>query len=61
MTQFIPRRDVQAVSHVNVVVEDIEAATELYGNVLTRTVNLAVWRPTRRSEGSAHDRFRRLA
>src|SRR5689334_14596987 len=34
MTDFIPRRDVQAISHVNVVVADIEVATEFYGTVL---------------------------
>ena len=34
MTDFIPRRDVQAISHVNVVVDDIEVATEFYGTVL---------------------------
>ena len=34
MTDFIPRRDVQAISHVNVVVDDIEVATEFYRTVL---------------------------
>jgi catechol 2,3-dioxygenase-like lactoylglutathione lyase family enzyme len=34
MTAFNPQRDVQAISHVNVVVDDIEAATEFYGTVL---------------------------
>jgi catechol 2,3-dioxygenase-like lactoylglutathione lyase family enzyme len=34
MTDFTPRRDVQAISHVNVVVDDIEAATEFYRTVL---------------------------
>src|SRR5215472_3976546 len=34
MTDFTPRRDVQAISHVNVVVDDIEVATEFYGTVL---------------------------
>ena len=34
MTGFTPRRDVQGISHVNVVVEDIEVATEFYGTVL---------------------------
>jgi catechol 2,3-dioxygenase-like lactoylglutathione lyase family enzyme len=34
MTDFNPRRDVQAVSHVNVVVDDIDVATEFYGTVL---------------------------
>jgi catechol 2,3-dioxygenase-like lactoylglutathione lyase family enzyme len=34
MTEFTPQRDVQAISHVNVVVDDIEAATEFYGTVL---------------------------
>jgi catechol 2,3-dioxygenase-like lactoylglutathione lyase family enzyme len=34
MTGFSPRRDVQAISHLNVVVDDIEAATEFYGTVL---------------------------
>ena len=34
MTDFIPRRDVQAISHINVVVDDIEVATEFYRTVL---------------------------
>jgi len=34
MTDFTPRRDVQAISHINVVVNDIEVATEFYRNVL---------------------------
>src|SRR5215510_13027653 len=34
MTEFAPRRDVQAISHVNVVVDDIEVATEFYSTVL---------------------------
>jgi catechol 2,3-dioxygenase-like lactoylglutathione lyase family enzyme len=34
MTDFLPRRDIQAISHVNVVVADIEVATEFYGTVL---------------------------
>ena len=34
MTNFTPRRDVQAISHINVVVNDIEVATEFYRNVL---------------------------
>ena len=34
MTEFSPRRDVQAISHINVVVDDMEAATEFYGTVL---------------------------
>jgi catechol 2,3-dioxygenase-like lactoylglutathione lyase family enzyme len=34
MTDFSPRRDVQAISHVNVVVDDLEVATEFYGTVL---------------------------
>ena len=34
MTDFVPRRDVQAISHVNVVVDDIEVATEFYRKVL---------------------------
>jgi catechol 2,3-dioxygenase-like lactoylglutathione lyase family enzyme len=34
MSDFSPRRDVQAISHVNVVVDDIEVATEFYGTVL---------------------------
>ena len=34
MTEFTPRRDVQAISHVNVVVDDIEVATEFYRTVL---------------------------
>jgi catechol 2,3-dioxygenase-like lactoylglutathione lyase family enzyme len=31
---FSPKTDVQAISHLNVVVEDIEIATEFYGTVL---------------------------
>jgi catechol 2,3-dioxygenase-like lactoylglutathione lyase family enzyme len=34
MSDFTPRRDVQAISHLNVVVDDIEVATEFYGRVL---------------------------
>jgi catechol 2,3-dioxygenase-like lactoylglutathione lyase family enzyme len=34
MTGFNPRRDVQAISHVNVVVDDVEVATEFYSTVL---------------------------
>ncbi len=34
MTDFSPLRDVQAISHINVVVDDIEVATEFYGTVL---------------------------
>ena len=34
MADFIPQRDVQAISHLNVVVDDIEVATEFYGSVL---------------------------
>jgi catechol 2,3-dioxygenase-like lactoylglutathione lyase family enzyme len=34
MTDFTPRRDVQAISHINVVVDDIEVATEFYCTVL---------------------------
>jgi len=34
MTDFSPGRDVQAISHVNVVVADIDVATEFYGTVL---------------------------
>src|SRR6476659_5380620 len=34
MTDFSPRRDVLAISHVNVVVDDIEVATEFYCTVL---------------------------
>jgi len=34
MTDFTPRRDVQAISHFNIVVDDIEVATEFYGTVL---------------------------
>ena len=34
MNDFTPRRDVLAISHVNVVVDDIEVATEFYGTVL---------------------------
>ncbi len=41
MAEFIPQRDVQAISHLNVVVDDIEVATEFYGTVLgfERAVN----------------------
>jgi len=34
MTEFEPRRDVQAISHLNVVVEDLDLATEFYSTVL---------------------------
>ncbi len=34
MTEFTPRRDIQAISHVNVVVDDLEVATEFYRTVL---------------------------
>jgi catechol 2,3-dioxygenase-like lactoylglutathione lyase family enzyme len=34
MTDFRPESDLLAISHVNVVVEDIEVATEFYGTVL---------------------------
>jgi len=34
MDDFTPRRDVLAISHVNVVVDDIEIATEFYRTVL---------------------------
>ena len=34
MTEFSPGRDIQAISHVNVVVDDIDVATEFYGTVL---------------------------
>jgi catechol 2,3-dioxygenase-like lactoylglutathione lyase family enzyme len=34
MTDFDPCLDVQAISHLNVVVDDIEVATEFYGTVL---------------------------
>jgi catechol 2,3-dioxygenase-like lactoylglutathione lyase family enzyme len=34
MADFIPQRDVRAISHLNVVVDDIEAATEFYATVL---------------------------
>src|SRR5690242_13166248 len=34
MPDFVPRRDVAGISHVNVVVEDIDVATEFYGTVL---------------------------
>ncbi len=34
MTGFTRRRDIQAISHLNVVVDDIEVATEFYGTVL---------------------------
>jgi catechol 2,3-dioxygenase-like lactoylglutathione lyase family enzyme len=41
MADFSPKTDVQAISHLNVVVEDIEVATEFYGTVLgfERAVN----------------------
>lgn len=34
MTDFDPRQDVQAISHINVVVQDIDVAAEFYGTVL---------------------------
>ena len=34
MTDFAPQRDVQAISHLNVIVDDIEVATEFYRTVL---------------------------
>ncbi len=34
MTGFVPMRDIQAISHLNVVVDDIEVATEFYRTVL---------------------------
>lgn len=34
MADFIPQRDVQAISHLNVVVDDMEVATEFYRTVL---------------------------
>ena len=34
MTGFAPRRDVQAISHLNVIVDDIDRAAEFYGTVL---------------------------
>src|SRR5437763_442160 len=34
MTDFNPRQDVQAISHVNVVVDDLDVATEFYETVL---------------------------
>ncbi|MGA7419138.1 MAG: VOC family protein, partial [Acidimicrobiales bacterium] len=34
MAEFDPRRDIQAISHVNVVVDDIQVATEFYQTVL---------------------------
>lgn len=34
MAEFSPRRDVRAFSHLNVVVADIDVATEFYGTVL---------------------------
>ena len=34
MTDFSPRRDVHAISHVNVVVDDMEVATEFYRTVV---------------------------
>jgi len=34
VTDFTPRRDIQAISHVNIVVDDIDVATEFYGTVL---------------------------
>jgi len=45
MTDFNPRRDVQAISHLNVVVDDIEVATEFYGtpsSALSRQPTLTV-------------------
>ena len=34
MIDFTPRRDVQAISHLNVIVDDIDVATEFYSTVL---------------------------
>ena len=34
MTEFAPRQDVQAISHLNVIVDDIDVAAEFYGTVL---------------------------
>src|SRR5262249_43037707 len=34
MTDFSPRRDVHAISHINLVLDDIQVATEFYGTVL---------------------------
>jgi catechol 2,3-dioxygenase-like lactoylglutathione lyase family enzyme len=34
MIDFAPRRDVHGISHINVVVDDIDVATEFYGTVL---------------------------
>lgn len=34
MADFVPQRDIQAISHLNVVVDDIDVATEFYGTVL---------------------------
>lgn len=34
MSAFVPRTDFQAISHINVVVDDIDVATEFYGTVL---------------------------
>lgn len=34
MSDFTPRRDIQAISHLNVVVDDIDVAAEFYGSVL---------------------------
>ena len=34
MTEFAPRQDVQAISHLNVIVDDIDLAAEFYGTVL---------------------------
>ena len=34
MTNFAPRRDVHGICHINVVVDDIDVATEFYGTVL---------------------------
>src|SRR5690242_9150715 len=34
MAPFLPHQDVQAISHLNVVVDDIEVATEFYNTVL---------------------------
>ncbi len=34
VTEFAPRRDIQAISHVNIVVDDLDVATEFYATVL---------------------------
>jgi hypothetical protein len=48
MAHFTPRRGVQAISHINVVVDDIEVATKFYRTVLQAAnadgpMDLSIW------------------